>query len=98
MLSCWSVAACRCECIAPPVLPNGSSIMIASKLGAMAEIIDDGRTGLHFKPGDHADLVSKDCDVARVPALTDINIQAFLFVAGSRAWPAHKRLTTGRKS
>jgi glycosyltransferase involved in cell wall biosynthesis len=33
--------------------------VIASKLGAMAEIIDDGRTGLHFKPGDHVDLVSK---------------------------------------
>ena len=33
--------------------------VIASKLGAMAEIVDDGRTGLHFKPGDAADLAAK---------------------------------------
>jgi glycosyltransferase involved in cell wall biosynthesis len=33
--------------------------VIASKLGGMAEIVDDGRTGLHFKPGDSADLVEK---------------------------------------
>jgi glycosyltransferase involved in cell wall biosynthesis len=33
--------------------------VIASKLGAMTEIIDDGRNGLHFEPGDPADLVAK---------------------------------------
>lgn len=33
--------------------------VIASKLGAMAEIVDDGRTGLHFKPGDPVDLAAK---------------------------------------
>jgi glycosyltransferase involved in cell wall biosynthesis len=33
--------------------------VIASKLGGMAEIVDDGRTGLHFKPGDSADLAVK---------------------------------------
>jgi len=33
--------------------------VIASRLGAMAEVVDDGRTGLHFEPGDAADLVSK---------------------------------------
>ncbi|HVB55868.1 MAG TPA: glycosyltransferase [Candidatus Acidoferrales bacterium] len=33
--------------------------VIASRLGAMAEIVDDGRTGLHFKAGDAADLASK---------------------------------------
>jgi len=33
--------------------------IIASKLGAMAEIVDDGRTGLHFNPGDAADLAAK---------------------------------------
>lgn len=33
--------------------------VIASKLGGMAEIVDDGRTGLHFKPGDPADLAEK---------------------------------------
>lgn len=33
--------------------------VIASRLGAMAEIIEDGVTGLHFKPGDSDDLVLK---------------------------------------
>jgi glycosyltransferase involved in cell wall biosynthesis len=32
---------------------------IVSKLGAIAEIVDDGRTGLHFKPGDPDDLARK---------------------------------------
>jgi glycosyltransferase involved in cell wall biosynthesis len=32
---------------------------IVSKLGAMAEIVDDGRNGLHFKPGDPMDLAEK---------------------------------------
>lgn len=33
--------------------------VIASRLGAMAEIIEDGVTGLHFRPGDSADLAEK---------------------------------------
>jgi glycosyltransferase involved in cell wall biosynthesis len=33
--------------------------VIVSKLGAMAEIVNDGCTGLHFKPGDPDELVSK---------------------------------------
>lgn len=33
--------------------------VIASRLGAMAEIVDDGRTGLLFNPGDAADLQRK---------------------------------------
>ena len=33
--------------------------VIASRLGAMAEIVDDGRTGFHFAPGDVADLAAK---------------------------------------
>lgn len=33
--------------------------VIASNLGAMAEIIDDGRTGLLFNPGDAQDLAAK---------------------------------------
>ena len=32
--------------------------VIVSKLGAMAAIVDDGRTGLHFKPGDPIDLAA----------------------------------------
>jgi glycosyltransferase involved in cell wall biosynthesis len=33
--------------------------VIASKMGAMAEIVDDGRTGLHFNTGDPVDLAAK---------------------------------------
>jgi len=33
--------------------------VIASRLGAMQEIVEDGRTGLHFKPGDADDLAAK---------------------------------------
>ena len=33
--------------------------VIASRLGTMAEIVADGRTGLHFTPGDADDLAAK---------------------------------------
>jgi glycosyltransferase involved in cell wall biosynthesis len=33
--------------------------VIASKHGAMAELVEDGRTGLHFEPGNAADLKEK---------------------------------------
>jgi glycosyltransferase involved in cell wall biosynthesis len=33
--------------------------VIASRLGAMLELVDNGRTGLHFHPGDAADLAEK---------------------------------------
>jgi glycosyltransferase involved in cell wall biosynthesis len=33
--------------------------VIVSKLGAMAEIVQDGQTGLHFEPGDPVDLAEK---------------------------------------
>jgi glycosyltransferase involved in cell wall biosynthesis len=33
--------------------------VIASRLGAMAEIVEDGRTGVHFNPGDPVDLATK---------------------------------------
>ncbi len=33
--------------------------VICSRMGAMAEIVEDGRTGLHFTTGDAADLASK---------------------------------------
>ncbi len=33
--------------------------VIASRLGAMAEIVEDGVTGLHFTPGDSDDLAAK---------------------------------------
>lgn len=33
--------------------------VIASRLGVMQEIVGDGRTGLHFKPGDPEDLAAK---------------------------------------
>ena len=33
--------------------------VIASRLGSMAEIVADGKTGLHFEPGNAADLAAK---------------------------------------
>jgi glycosyltransferase involved in cell wall biosynthesis len=30
--------------------------VIAARIGAVAEIVDDGRTGFHFQPGDARDL------------------------------------------
>jgi glycosyltransferase involved in cell wall biosynthesis len=33
--------------------------VIASRIGAMMEIVEDGRTGLHFIPGDAQDLAAK---------------------------------------
>jgi glycosyltransferase involved in cell wall biosynthesis len=33
--------------------------VIASNIGAIAELVDPGRTGLHFRPGDPQDLVEK---------------------------------------
>lgn len=33
--------------------------VLCSRLGAMQEIVEDGRTGLHFTPGDPADLAEK---------------------------------------
>jgi glycosyltransferase involved in cell wall biosynthesis len=33
--------------------------VIASRLGSMAEIVADGKTGLHFAAGDEADLAAK---------------------------------------
>jgi glycosyltransferase involved in cell wall biosynthesis len=33
--------------------------VIASRHGSLQELVDDGRTGLHFQPGDAVDLVSK---------------------------------------
>jgi glycosyltransferase involved in cell wall biosynthesis len=33
--------------------------VIASRLGTMAEVVADGRTGLHFTPGDAADLADR---------------------------------------
>jgi glycosyltransferase involved in cell wall biosynthesis len=33
--------------------------VVASRLGAMAELVEDGRTGLHFEPGNAADLAVK---------------------------------------
>jgi glycosyltransferase involved in cell wall biosynthesis len=33
--------------------------VIVSRLGTMAEIVEDGRTGLHFAPGDSEDLAEK---------------------------------------
>lgn len=41
--------------------------VIASNLGSMASLIDHGRTGLHVRPGDAADLASKVAWTANHP-------------------------------
>ncbi len=33
--------------------------VLASRIGALAELVDDGTTGVHFNPGDAADLAAK---------------------------------------
>jgi glycosyltransferase involved in cell wall biosynthesis len=33
--------------------------VLAARIGALAELVEDGRTGLHFAPGDSDDLASK---------------------------------------
>jgi glycosyltransferase involved in cell wall biosynthesis len=33
--------------------------VVASRIGSMIELVEDGRTGLHFSPGDPADLEAK---------------------------------------
>jgi glycosyltransferase involved in cell wall biosynthesis len=33
--------------------------VVAANIGAIAEVVDDGRTGLHFQPGDADDLAAK---------------------------------------
>ena len=43
--------------------------VIASRLGAMAELVEDGTTGLLFTPGDAADLVTKVQSLASDSAL-----------------------------
>jgi glycosyltransferase involved in cell wall biosynthesis len=43
--------------------------VIASRLGAMAEVVDHGRTGLHFEPGDALDLAVKVRNLVDDPLL-----------------------------
>lgn len=45
--------------------------VICSRLGAMEEIVEDGRTGLHFTPGDPQDLADKVEWAWTRPDLTD---------------------------
>ena len=33
--------------------------VVAARIGAVAEVVEDGRTGLHFRPGDAADLADR---------------------------------------
>jgi glycosyltransferase involved in cell wall biosynthesis len=42
--------------------------VIASKIGAIAELVEHGRTGLHFRPGDPEDLATQVDWVLRHPA------------------------------
>lgn len=46
---------------------NGTPV-ITSRMGAMAEIVQDAVSGLHFNPGDARDLAAKVCWAAEHPA------------------------------
>jgi glycosyltransferase involved in cell wall biosynthesis len=51
--------------------------VIASNLGGMSSLIDHGRTGLHFRPGDPEDLAAKVAWAAAHPAeLADMRREA----------------------
>jgi glycosyltransferase involved in cell wall biosynthesis len=53
---------------------------IVSRLGAMAELVEDGRTGWHFKPGDAGDLAEK---IRRLQALPAAELDAMRCAARS---------------
>ena len=51
--------------------------VIAANIGAIAEVVDSNRTGLHFRPGDAADLVAKvEWLLANPAKLTQMRLQA----------------------
>jgi glycosyltransferase involved in cell wall biosynthesis len=51
--------------------------IIASRLGAMAELVRDGETGLHFNAGDAADLAAKvRWAVANPQAMSEMSMRA----------------------
>lgn len=65
------VAPSRCYENFPRVLIEAfakGAPVVASRLGAMAEIVDDGRTGLLFRPGDPDDLAAKVRSILAAPA------------------------------
>ena len=41
--------------------------VVCSRLGGMAEVVEDGVTGLHFEPGDAADLADKVAQLSADP-------------------------------
>ncbi|MFT3857420.1 MAG: glycosyltransferase family 4 protein [Aquabacterium sp.] len=69
--------------------------VIASRLGAMAELVQDGQTGLLFTPGDAADLAAKIAWAEAHPqAMRDMGRRAReIFVARYSPEPNHRRLT-----
>ena len=51
--------------------------VLASDIGALAEVVDDGRTGLHFRPGDAEDLAAKvEWLLAHPARLTEMRAEA----------------------
>ncbi|MFL5330789.1 MAG: glycosyltransferase [Gemmataceae bacterium] len=61
--------------VAVEAMAKGTPV-IASRLGAMAEVVDHGRTGLHFTPGDRADLATQVRRLANATPLRDEMRQA----------------------
>jgi glycosyltransferase involved in cell wall biosynthesis len=64
------VLASRCYENFPRVIVEAFSKgtpVIVSRLGAMAELVEDGRTGLHFEPTSPEDLAAKVCRIMADP-------------------------------
>ena len=62
--------------VAAEAFSRGTPV-IASKIGAVAEVVDDGRTGFHFRPGDAGDLAETIEHAATDPrVLTRMRLEA----------------------
>jgi len=93
------VGASRClilpsECyetfgrVAAEAFARGTPV-VAAKIGAVAEIVDDGRTGVHFTPGDPADL-------ARTIDWTLAHPDAVARMRGEARWEYEAKYTADR--
>jgi glycosyltransferase involved in cell wall biosynthesis len=62
--------------VAAEAFARGTPV-VAANIGAVAEIVDDGRTGVHFEPGDPADLARAiDWTIAHPDAIARMRVEA----------------------
>ncbi len=65
--------------------------IVVSRLGALGELVEDGRDGLHFEPGDAADLAEKTLRLWNDPELCR-RLGAAARLKAQREWTAERRL------